>query len=87
MAVAKPMITEVFSLGHIFLHRLSVSKNPIKIQYLHQVFSTSVPALVTTSFATVYLMSMAAGKFHFESVIHAFDACITLLVVACSTSS
>jgi len=36
MAVAKPMITEVFS--------------------------TSVPALVTTSFATLYLMSMAAGN-------------------------
>jgi len=36
MAVAKPMITEVFS--------------------------TSVPALVTTSFATIYLMAMAAGN-------------------------
>ena len=34
--------------------------------YLCKVFSTSVPALVTTSFATIYLMSMAAGKFQLE---------------------
>ena len=34
--------------------------------YPCQVFSTSVPALVTTSFATIYLMSMAAGKFQLE---------------------
>ena len=65
MAVAKPMITEVFffvfCLYTILPKKMSSCKdNPCDVD---QVFSTSVPALVTTSFATIYLMAMAAGKF------------------------
>ena len=58
MAVAKRMITEVFSFGPL--------SDQVYVFYPCQVFSTSVPALVTTSFATIYLMSMAAGKFQLE---------------------
>ena len=56
----------IFTRPHISLSTECIPKS--KIQYPCQVFSTSVPALVTTSFATVYLMSMAAGEFHVDAL-------------------
>ena len=47
-------------------HNILLHSDQVYVFYPCQVFSTSVPALVTTSFATIYLMSMAAGKFQLE---------------------